>query len=69
MELKIVCGSWIDADDEIILDVLRSADTMPSPGELSKITGLPLSKVNRTLKLLRQQEGLHRSRQKLLEES
>ena len=66
MDFNIVCGTWINEDDEKVLNVLETSDKWLSAAELSAITGLPLCKTNHTLSLLKQQEALYNSRKRCL---
>lgn len=67
MELKIVCSTWIKADDEKVLKVLQASDTWLSVAELAQRTGLPPHRVSQTLRLLKQQMELYESRQRFLQ--
>lgn len=55
MEFKMVCSTWVKEDDEKVLNALRQSDRMLTIEELSEITGLPIFRVHRTLRLLNQQ--------------
>lgn len=55
MEFKMVCSTWVKEDDEKVLNALRQSDRMLTIEELSEITGLPIFRVRRTLRLLNQQ--------------
>ena len=68
MDLKIVCASWIKEEDEIVLNVLQASDKALSLAELCERTGLPAHRVERTLKLLKQQEGFAEARKKFFGE-
>jgi len=47
--------------------VLQASDKWLSAEELAEITGLPLQRVKRTVKLLKQQEQLYEGRRKYFE--
>lgn len=51
----MVCSTWVKEDDEKVLNALRQSDRMLTIEELSEITGLPIFRVRRTLRLLNQQ--------------
>ena len=55
MDFDMVCATWIKEDDEKVLEVLKKSDSWLSAEDLSKITGVPLFRVKRTLRLLNQQ--------------
>ena len=57
MELNIRCGTWIKEDDEKVLEILQKSDKMLSAEELAERTGLPLWKVEHTLKMLARQNS------------
>lgn len=65
MELKMVCATWVQEEDEKVLKILEESDRWLSAEELSIITNLPLSRVHRTLGLLKQQRGMYEGRKKL----
>lgn len=68
MDLNISCGSWIKAEDEQVLNLLRSSDVPLSPEELAQRTGLSIHRVRKTLRMLAQQQAHQACREKLLEE-
>lgn len=55
MEFKVKCASWIKEDDEKVLEALQQSDRMLTAEELSEITGVPLTRVQRTLSMLARQ--------------
>ena len=68
MDFQIICSTWINADDERVLEALKASECWLSVEELSTITGLSHTKIQRTLKLLKQQMDLYESRKKFLSE-
>lgn len=67
MEFNIVCSSWIKEDDEIVLTALKKAERWLTAEELSEMTGLPVQRVQRTLKNLNRQMRLANARKTLSE--
>lgn len=62
MDIRIVCGTWIEEEDEKVIAELKASDRWLSVEELSGRTGLPQTRVRRTLRLLKQQMDLYKSR-------
>lgn len=60
MEFQIACGTWIGDEDEIVLNILRNSDRWLTIEELAEQTGLPPHRIQRTLKMLKQQMGLRK---------
>ena len=65
MEFHIVCATWIRDADEKVIDALKAFEKMPDIQTLAEITGLLPYRIEGTLRLLRQQEGMYRSRKRL----
>lgn len=57
MEFQIACGTWVKEEDEIVLNILRQSDRWLTATELAQQTGLPLHRIQHTLKMLKQQIG------------
>lgn len=68
MDFKMVCATWVEKEDEIVLNILKESDRWMTAEELSDITGLSVRRVRTTLALLAQQMRMARGREKLLEE-
>lgn len=66
MDFHMICGTWIQENDQKVLDALKISDKWLSDKELSDITGLPLLKVRHTLALLKKQEQLYEGRKRFL---
>ena len=64
----MVCATWVEKEDEIVLNILKESDRWMTAEELSDITGLSVRRVRTTLALLAQQMRMARGREKLLEE-
>ena len=62
MDFHMICSTWVHADDEKVLEVLRTSKRWLSVEEISIITGLAHAKIERTLKLLKQQMDMYESR-------
>lgn len=65
MDIKLSCSTWIKEEDEKILKVLEASDRWLSPQELAERTGLPVVRVETTLRNLVRQMKLADSREKL----
>ena len=68
MNFNMICSTWVNDDDEKVLATLRDAKRWLSVEEISTITGLSYPKIERTLKLLKQQIHMYESRKKFLNE-
>ena len=62
MNFHMICSTWVNADDEKVLDVLRASEHWLSVEEIATKTGLSHAKIERTLKLLKQQMDMYESR-------
>ena len=68
MELKMLCASWLKEEDEQVLTVLQQSDRWLSAEELSVLTGIPVSRVEQTLRMLRKQRKINEARCHILDE-
>ena len=68
MDFKMICSTWINADDEKVLEALSKSQRWLSVEEIIVTTGLPQYKIERTLRLLKQQMDTYESRKKFLSE-
>ena len=68
MEFKVKCASWIKEDDEKVLESLQQSDRMLTAEELSEITGVPLTRVQRTLSMLARQLRMGQAREQFLKD-
>ena len=68
MNFHMICSTWVNADDEKVLEVLRESEHWLSVEEIAAKTELSHAKVERTIKLLKQQMDLYESRKNFLYE-
>ncbi|MBR4865394.1 MAG: winged helix-turn-helix transcriptional regulator [Clostridia bacterium] len=68
MDFKIPCATWIKEEDEKVLTLLQKADRWLTAEELAESTGLSVSRVTRTLTLLKKQMALQKGREDFLKE-
>lgn len=59
MKLLIACGTWIREWDEAVIEYIQSCDIFPNISMIEKATGLPEKQIMRTLRLIKQQEGMY----------
>lgn len=64
MKFEMACATWVKEEDKKVLEVLQKSDRWLTVQELSEITGLSPARVERTLKLLKQQMGFMKTRKK-----
>ena len=63
MDLNIVCASWIKEEDERVLAVLQQSDHWMSAEALSELTGIPVRRVEKTLRQLERQRKFKKMRE------
>ena len=66
MDFKIPCATWIKEEDEKVLSILKASDRWLSAEELAELAGLSVSRVTRTLTLLKKQMVLQKGREDFL---
>ena len=65
MKYTMACSTWIKDHDEIVLDILRKADRMPTVEELMEMTGLRRFRIENTLRMWRMQIRMAESRKRM----
>ena len=68
MDTKPLCGTWITEEDENVIRLLRTSPRRLSAEQLAEMAGLPVHRVNQTLKMLQQQSTMRKSRTSFLQE-
>lgn len=67
MEFKMACSTWVKEHDEIVLEILRKADKMPTVDELVEMTGLRRFRIEGTLRMWRMQMRMAASRKRMVD--
>ena len=63
----MACSTWVREKDEIILEILKRAEEMPTVEELTQMTGLRRFQIEHTLKMWRMQARMAAARKRLLD--
>lgn len=63
--IEIACVTWMDEDDEKVLQYLCSCDEWPSIENVAQKTGIRRQKVESSLNMIRRQAGYAEKRKKL----
>ena len=65
MKYTMACSTWVKEEDEIILEILRNADVIPTVDEMVEMTGLRRWRIEHTLRMWRKQIAMAASRKRM----
>ena len=67
MKFTMACSSWVREPDEIVLEILQRAETMPAVEQLMERTGLRRARIESTLRMWRKQIAMAEKRRRIVD--